>query len=93
MEKPFELTIKLDKDYVQGYVKGLVSEYALPELLFWDIDGISLATSLGKTTLEETILKDPRMKVLERRRTERGKRIWPVKESSEVIYRIIMDEW
>lgn len=93
MEKPFELTIKLDKDYVQDYVKEMVTEYARPQLLFWDIEGIGQATSLGKTVLEENILNHPLMKVLERRRTDRGKRIWPVKESSEVIYRIIMDEW
>lgn len=93
MDNPLEVTIKLDKKIVQEYVKDLVSEYVKPQLLFWDIDGIILATSLGRTTLEETILLDPRMKLLERRRIERGKRIWPIKESSEVIYKIIMEDW
>lgn len=93
MQQPFEMSISLDKDYVQNYVKELVSEYARPQLLFWDIDAIVQATSIGRTTLEETVLRDPRLKVIERRRTERGKRIWPVDESSKIIYKIIMEDW
>lgn len=88
-----DIQVKVDEVKIQEQLRQLIDESARHTLLFWDIDDIVKATALGKTTLETSILNHPKMKVLERSRSERGKRIWPVAESAQVIKEIIMKEW
>ena len=88
-----QIELKVDEQEVQNQIKQLIIEQARPQLLFWDIDDMTKLTPYGKTFLEENILSDPRMKMLERRKGEKGKRVWPYEESSTVLKNIIMNEW
>ena len=88
-----QIELKIDEQQVQNQIQQIIAKQARPQLLFWDIDDMTKLTPYGKTFLEENILCDPRMKALERRKGEKGKRIWPYEESSKVLKNIIMNEW
>lgn len=88
-----EVFDKNDKKALRQYIENKIDR-ALLELGLWyvDIDRMSQLTCMSKRFVEEEIVRDPRMRVIEIRRTEDGKRWWPYKEAFEVI-REITSEW
>jgi hypothetical protein len=85
-----KVEIDVDQKEIQDYIFSKINESIQEALIMWDLDMMSKKMCLSKRFIEETFLRDPRMKRLERRK-ERGKRIWFYKESLEVIKQI-MDE-
>ncbi|KYG92038.1 hypothetical protein A0U40_03610 [[Bacillus] sp. KCTC 13219] len=85
--------VPLDKKVLKQYIEKKIDE-ALLELGLWyvDVEKISKLSCMSKRFLEEEIVKDPRMRIIEIRRTEDGKRWWPYKEAFEVM-REITSEW
>ncbi|MER2079366.1 hypothetical protein [Psychrobacillus psychrotolerans] len=59
-------------------------------LLMIDLNKLAVITSMSKRFLEDEILSDPRMRIIERRKSR--KRWWLYNESLEVIKEIV-DEW
>lgn len=69
------------------------SEQRPRETMFWDIEDIIAETRFQKSFLEEFILRDPRVKRYERKRSPRSKRVWLREPTAEAIQKIIMTEW
>lgn len=61
-------------------------------LLFWDIEEMSKRTCMSKQFLEKHILKHPKMKIWERRRSSGSKRIWIYQPSIQSLKEIV-DSW
>lgn len=86
-----EIEVKVNDSEIREYIKAQIDS-RLDEILFlWDIEEMSKRTCMSKSFLENEFLKDPRMRLLERRK-EKGKRFWFYEESKQVI-KNIMDEW
>ncbi|WP_342432638.1 hypothetical protein [Neobacillus sp. FSL H8-0543] len=86
-----KVNIDLDQEQIKSYINERVNQILHQSFIFWDIDLMSKRTCMSKSFLENEILRDPRMKLLERRK-EKGKRFWPFEESLSVV-KEIMDEW
>ncbi|MGG1481429.1 hypothetical protein ABE402_11050 [Bacillus smithii] len=86
-----EIKVNVNNKEIRDYINQKLEE-ALNECLFtWDIEEMSKRTCMSKSFLENEFLRDPRMKLLERRK-EKGKRFWFYEESKRVM-KEIMDEW
>jgi hypothetical protein len=86
-----EISVNVNNEEVRNYINQKLEE-SFNEILFtWDIEQMSKRTCMSKSFLENEILRDPRMKLLERRK-EKGKRYWFYEESMRVM-KEIMDEW
>lgn len=87
--------VNLDVDVNQTEIRDYINQqldHVIKESLFvWDIETMSKRTCMSKSFLENEFLRDPRMKLLERRK-EKGKRFWFYEESKQVM-KEIMDEW
>ncbi|MBT2166869.1 hypothetical protein KLH74_07265 [Bacillus subtilis] len=89
--KMFEVNVEINNSLISNYIKQRLDEKINDILFTWDIDQMSKRTCMSKSFLENEFLRDPRMKLLERRK-EKGKRFWFYEESKEVMKQI-MDEW
>ncbi|MFA1643512.1 hypothetical protein AB5N96_11655 [Chryseomicrobium imtechense] len=86
-----DLKVDINEEEIRQLVNEKLNASILNVLFTWDINVMSKRTCMGKTFLEEHFLRDPRMKLLERRK-ENGKRYWFYEESLKVM-REIMNEW
>lgn len=86
-----EIKVDINQDEVRNYINQKLDESISETLFVWDLEEMSNRTCMSKSTLEIEFLRDPRMKLLERRK-EKGKRYWFYEESKRVM-REIMDEW
>ncbi|MEH7276509.1 hypothetical protein [Neobacillus vireti] len=86
-----EISVNVDNVELKKYINKKLNESINESLFTWDIEEMAKRTCMSKSFLENEILRDPRMKILERRK-EKGKRYWFYEESKRVI-REIMDEW
>ncbi|MEC1177299.1 hypothetical protein P9B03_02285 [Metasolibacillus meyeri] len=88
-----EVFNKNDKKALRQYIESQIDK-ALLELGLWyiDIERMSKLTCMSKRFLEEEIVKDPRMRVIEIRKTDDGKRWWPYQEAFETM-REITSKW
>lgn len=74
-------------------LEDMMEEAVQKRVLFWDIQDMMRATTFSKTFLEEHILPHPKVRVYERQRDFRGKRIWLHEPTAKAIVEIIMNEW
>lgn len=86
-----ELTVNINEDEIRKYIHEKLDEHLRNIFFTWDIDEMSKRTCMSKSFLENEFLRDPRMKLLERRK-EKGKRFWFYEESKKVM-KEIMEEW
>jgi hypothetical protein len=86
-----EINLNVNNEELRKHINEKLDESINEALFTWDIEQMSKRTCMSKSFLENEILRDPRMKLLERRK-EKGKRFWFYEESKLVI-REIMDEW
>ena len=86
-----QISIPIDLDEMRRQFKEKLEETHREVLFIWDVEEMSKRTCMSKSTLENDILHDPRMRLIQRQKPS-GKRYWFYKESLEVI-RQIMDEW
>lgn len=68
-----------------------LEDYSRAQKISWTIEEISWSTGIKKEYLDKHILKDPRMKVFERRRGK-GLRVWMYDGSVEAL-KEILNEW
>lgn len=68
-----------------------LEDYSRAQKISWTIEEISWSTGIKKEYLDKHILKDPRMKVFERRRGK-GLRVWMYEGSVEAL-KEILNEW
>ena len=86
-----QINTVIDQEFIKKEIQENL-EKSFREIMFvWDINEMSKRLCMGKTFLEAEILRDPRMRVLQRQKPN-SKRFWFYKESLEVIKQI-MDEW
>ncbi|MBG9768898.1 hypothetical protein ABD75_07855 [Bacillus vallismortis] len=86
-----DLEIAVDQTEIRDYINKQLDQVIQQSLFTWDIETMSKKTCMSKSFLENEFLRDPRMKLLERRK-EKGKRFWFYEESRQVM-KEIMDEW
>ena len=86
-----QIKVDIDQDEVRNYINQKLEESLNETLFVWDIKEMSKWTCMSTSTLENEFLRDPRMRLLERRK-EKGKRYWFYEESIRVM-REIMNEW
>ncbi|WP_342538380.1 hypothetical protein MKY15_19955 [Sporosarcina sp. FSL K6-1540] len=86
-----QINTVIDQEFIKKEIQENL-EKSFREIMFvWDINEMSKRLCMGKTFLEAEILRDSRMRVLQRQKPN-SKRFWFYKESLEVIKQI-MDEW
>ncbi|MEW9051892.1 MAG: hypothetical protein AB2392_12100 [Neobacillus sp.] len=88
---PASVKVDINEKEILSYIQSKIDEAIHEALIMWDLDLMSKKMCLSKRFIEDTFLRDPRMRQLERRK-ERGKRIWFYKESLEVIKQIMDEE-
>ncbi|MEH7122081.1 hypothetical protein V7127_02430 [Bacillus sp. JJ1773] len=86
-----EIALNINHDEVRKYINEKIDSSLRTSFFTWDLDQMAKLTCMSKSFLENEILRDPRMKILERRK-EKGKRYWFYEESLAAM-REIMDEW
>ncbi|WML54346.1 hypothetical protein RCG17_06785 [Neobacillus sp. PS3-12] len=86
-----EISVNVNNTEIRQYINQKLDESIKEAFFTWDIEQMSKQTCMSKSFLENEILRDPRMKLLERRK-EKGKRYWFYEESKRVM-REIMDKW
>lgn len=86
-----EVNVDVDQEEIRKQVNNRIDKAIRETLFMWDINEMAKRTCMGKTFLEEEFLRDPRMKLLERRKGK-GKRFWFYEQSIEVM-KEIMEEW
>ena len=85
------LDVDVNQTEIRDYINQQLDQVIKASLFIWDIETMSRRTCMSKSFLENEFLRDPRMKLLERRK-EKGKRFWFYEESKQVM-KEIMDEW
>ncbi|MEC3674727.1 hypothetical protein P9176_09895 [Bacillus velezensis] len=85
------LDVAVNQAEIRDYINQQLDQVIKTSLFIWDIETMSRRTCMSKSFLENEFLRDPRMKLLERRK-EKGKRFWFYEESKQVM-KDIMDEW
>lgn len=83
--------VKINQAEIKSYIDQKLEETLTNSLFTWDIEEMAKRTCMSKSFLENEFLRDPRMKLLERRK-EKGKRYW-FYEESKLVMKQIMDEW
>ncbi|MBO1513226.1 hypothetical protein [Metabacillus bambusae] len=86
-----EININVNQAEIKKYLDEKLDGTIQESFFTWDIEVMAKRTCMSKSFLENEFLRDPRMKLLERRK-EKGKRYWFYEESKRVM-KEIMDEW
>lgn len=86
-----EININVNQDEIKKYLDEKLDGTIQDVLFTWDIEAMAKRTCMSKSFLENEFLRDPRMKLIERRK-EKGKRFWFYEESKRIM-KEIMDEW
>lgn len=86
-----KVNIDLDQKQLREYINQRIDENMRQHFLIIDINKMAELTCMSKSTLENDILHDPRIRIYERRK-EKGKRYWLYEPAMEAIKSII-DEW
>lgn len=87
---PTKFEISVDEELVKEEIKRQVDTAIISQLWLVDLEKIAELTCMSKRFLEDEIINDPRMRVIEIRKTR--KRWWVAKQAFEVI-REITNEW
>ena len=87
---PAQLSVNIDETAIKDYIHKQLDQQIQESLLLIDLKKMAEITSMSPRYLEEQILKDPRMRLIERRKD--SKRWWIYKEAVSVI-QAILDEW
>lgn len=84
--------IKLDESVVREEIRNQIADIlkTTDEMWLWDVETMIKQTSMGKTFIEEEFLSDPRMKLIEIKKSR--KRWYPVNAAKRIMTEI-MDEW
>lgn len=83
--------VAVNQTEIRDYINQQLDEAINDAFFTWDIEEMAKRTCMSKSFLENEFLRDPRMKLLERRK-EKGKRFWFYQQSL-VVMKEIMDEW
>lgn len=86
-----KIEVEVDHEEIRKQVNDKLNESIDQALFTWDLEQMMKRTCMGKTFLEEEFLRDPRMKLLERRKGK-GKRFWFYEQSLTAMQQI-MEEW
>jgi len=87
---PAQVQVTVDEKAIKEYIQQQLNENIRETLLLVDVEKLAEITSMSKRFLEDEILCDPRMRLLERRKSR--KRWWFYKQALDVIEEIV-DEW
>ena len=87
---PAQVQLQVDEKAIKEYIQQQLNENIRETLLLVDLEKLAQITSMSKRFLEDEILSDPRMRLIERRKSR--KRWWFYKQALNVIEEIV-DEW
>lgn len=84
--------IKVDESVVREEIRTQIADIlkSTDEMWLWDVETMIKQTAMGKTFLEEEFLSDPRMKLVEIKKSR--KRWYPVTAAKRIMTEI-MNEW
>ncbi len=85
-----QVQVTVDEKAIKEYIQQQLDQSVRETLLLVDLEKLAEITSMSKRFLEDEIISDPRMRLLERKKSR--KRWWFYKQSLEVIKEIV-DEW
>lgn len=85
------VNVELDQKQLREYVNERIDENLKHHFLMIDINKFSELTCMSKSTLENELLYDPRIKMHERKKGK-GKRYWLYEPTIAAVKEII-DEW
>jgi len=86
---PANVQVNIDEKAIKEYILQQIDQQLHETLLMIDLERLAVITSMSKRFLEDEILSDPRMRLIERRRSR--KRWWFYKQALEVITEIVND--
>ncbi|WP_153721773.1 hypothetical protein [Sporosarcina cascadiensis] len=87
---PAQVQVNVDEQAIKQYIQQQLDKTIHETFLLVDVEKLAVITSMSKRFLEDEILGDPRMRLIERRKSR--KRWWLYKQAIEVITEIV-DEW
>ena len=87
---PAQVQVQVDEKAIKEYIQQQLDENIRETLLLVDVEKLAEICSMSKRFMEDHVLSDPRMRVLERRKSR--KRWWLYREAVEVI-KEISAEW
>lgn len=87
---PAQVQVNVDEQAIKEYIQQQLDQTIHETLLLVDLDKLATMTSMSKRFLEDEILCDPRMRLIERRKSR--KRWWLYKPAIDVIQEIV-EEW
>ncbi|WP_112181644.1 hypothetical protein [Paraliobacillus zengyii] len=90
---PAQISVEVNEEEIKEYIQQKINQQLTDQLHFVDINRLVYMTSLSKRYLEDEFLHKPSVKLLERRKNERGKRIWLYPQVLEAIKSIMDSDW
>ncbi|MCG3418994.1 hypothetical protein [Oceanobacillus jordanicus] len=87
---PAQVQVSIDEKAVQKFIEGELEKQINQQLLLVDINKLSELTCMSVRYLEEEILRDPRIRVHERKKNR--KRWWLAQPTFKAIEEIV-SEW
>lgn len=84
------IRIQIDEKVIREYIKKQIDKEIHYQLLLVDVNKLSEITSMSNRYLEDEFLRDPRIKMHERKKN--WKRWWLYEPTVEAIKNIV-DEW
>ena len=85
------IEVQIDQAAIRHYINQKIDEEVQQLIWFVDVKRLAELTSMSERFLEEEFLSDPRMKVIEMKKSR--KRWYPAKVAQEVILEIIKSKW
>lgn len=85
-----EINVQVDKQAIQQHIEKQLDDCIQAQLWFVDAERVAALTCMSVRFLNEEIFTDPRMRVIEKRKSR--KRWWNAQQALEVISEI-MSEW
>lgn len=88
-----QVQVAVDQEYIEAkFVEEFKKQINAKKKLL-TIEQLSEMYSMKRDALEEAFFRDPRIKLYERRRGERGKRYWIAEKVIPIMDEIIEYEW
>lgn len=91
MEGIAKIQVQVNQEHIQSVVNQKISEFLLPTLRMVDSKTLQKMYDMSPNELEE-ILVEPKVKIHERRKGERGKRRWFYPEVQNAIDEVINEK-
>lgn len=87
---PVKVEVDIDRNAVRDYLNNQLAQEVHDVIVMADLNRLSAVLSMSPRFIEDQFLRDPRVRIHERRKSR--KRFWIYKPTIEAIVQIV-DEW